>query len=201
MSEQLVGRLALTSHRLVPGNAAAFEMTKGDLLQILTMRGKTIADFVTISKKDPSDVLSPSETRAKNNSIMFEVGSTLQSGKGNTLFTIVEDTVGRHDTLLPACRGKESSQNGTGGCQQATVEALKELDSSLTVQVDPIHWFMNVAILQRGELELRESLADPNDHLLLRAESDVVVAVSACDQVYGEFEANEMGDILVRVFR
>lgn len=204
VSEQLVGRLALKSHQLVPGTGAAVEMSKGDLLQILTLRDKTIADLTAIVTSDHGEVFSVSETRSRNNSIMFQEGFVLVSNRGNDLFTIVEDSVGRHDTLLPACSPatpSSTAQNGAGGCREAIQESLSAAGITTQVPIDPVHWFMNVAILQRGELEIRESLAEPNDYLLLRAEQEIVAAVTACDQVYGDFEEQELGPILIRVFK
>ena len=65
----------------------------------------------------------------------------------------------------------------------------------------PINWFMNVAILQRGELEIREPLAQKGDYVLLRALKDVVAAVSACPQDLGPTNAFNPTDLYIRVYR
>jgi uncharacterized protein YcgI (DUF1989 family) len=65
----------------------------------------------------------------------------------------------------------------------------------------PINWFMNVAILQRGELEIREPLAEKDDHVVLRALKDVIAAVSACPQDLVPTNGSNPTDLAVRVYR
>jgi uncharacterized protein YcgI (DUF1989 family) len=65
----------------------------------------------------------------------------------------------------------------------------------------PINWFMNVAILQRGALEIREPLAQKDDYVVLRALKDVVAAVSACPQDLVPTNGSNPTDLAVRVYR
>jgi len=53
----------------------------------------------------------------------------------------------------------------------------------------------------QGGLEVQESLAEKNSHVLLRAVSDTIVAVAACPQEKGPLNGGDPSDILVRVFR
>ena len=60
---------------------------------------------------------------------------------------------------------------------------------------------MNVAILQRGELEIREPLAEKDDYVVLRALKDVIAAVSACPQDLVPTNGSNPTDLTVRVYR
>ena len=60
---------------------------------------------------------------------------------------------------------------------------------------------MNVAIRQRGELEIREPISERNDHVLLKAVMDTIIGVSACPQDKNATNAMKPSDILVRVYR
>ncbi len=60
---------------------------------------------------------------------------------------------------------------------------------------------MNVAILQRGELEIREPLAEKDDYVVLRALKDVIAAVSACPQDLVPTNGSNPTDLAVRVYR
>jgi uncharacterized protein YcgI (DUF1989 family) len=60
---------------------------------------------------------------------------------------------------------------------------------------------MNVSIQQRGELEIRESIAERNDYVLLAALTDVVAAISACPQDQNATNGGSPSDILVRVYK
>ena len=47
---------------------------------------------------------------------------------------------------------------------------------------DPINWFMNNAMNEQGDYEIREPLSKPGDYVCLRALEDVVCACTACSQ-------------------
>lgn len=205
MSEQLVGRVAVKSKQLKPGEAVAFEVKTGEVVQISTLEGKQVADFVAVSLANPKEVSSTAATRASNNSIMLQNGMGIYSNMRSKMLELVEDTVGRHDILFAACDPKRYSVDygieGHANCREALAGALEPFGVTFETVPDPVNWFMNVAILQRGELELRESLAERNDFVLLVATMDVAIGVSACPQDQNAVNAGKPTDILVRVFR
>jgi len=205
VSESLVGRVAVKSKLLKPGDGWAVEMKQGELLQIITVQGKQVSDFVACVPGSPHELLSTAVTRARNSSIMLQSGMTIYSNLRNPLFEIVEDTVGRHDMMFAACDPKRYKEDfgleDHASCRQALATALEPHDVTFETVSDPINWFMNVAVLQRGELELRESLAERNDYVLLSASQDVVAGITACPQDQNAVNAFNPTDILVRVYR
>ena len=205
MSEQLVGRVAVKSKQLRPGEAVGFEVKTGEIVQISTLEGKQVADFVAVSLSDPKEISSTAHTRTRNNSIMLQKEMGIYSNLRNAMLTLVEDTVGRHDILFAACDPiRYSSDYGIEGhanCREALAGALAPYGITYETVPDPVNWFMNVAILQRGEIELRESLAERNDFVLLEANMDCAVGVSACPQDQNDINGGKPTDILVRIFR
>jgi uncharacterized protein YcgI (DUF1989 family) len=205
VSEQLVGRVAVKSKQLKPGEAVGFEVRTGEIVQISTLEGKQVADFVAVALADPREVSSTGHTRAMNNSIMLQDGMGIYSNMRGKMLEVVEDTVGRHDILYAACDPKRYSLDfgldGHANCREALAGALQPFGVSYEAVPDPVNWFMNVAILQRGELELRESLAERNDYVLLEATMDIAIGVSACPQDQNDINGGKPTDILVRVFR
>lgn len=205
MSEALVGRLAVKSKTLKPGDGWAIELQSDELLQIVSVSGKQVSDLVACVAGSPTEVLSTAITRSKNNSIMLQKGMTIYSNLRSPLFEVVEDTVGRHDMLFAACDPKRYADDygltDHASCRAALSTALEPHGLGFAAIPDPINVFMNVAILQRGELELRESLAEPGDYLLLRATQPVVAAMTACPQDQNDVNGGTPTDILVRVFR
>jgi len=205
VSEQLVGRVAVKSKQLKPGEAAGFEVKAGEIVQISTLQGKQVADFVAVALTDPEEISSTAITRSMNNSIMLQSGMGIYSNLRNKMLDVVEDTVGRHDILYAACDPKRYSLDygieGHANCREALAGALQPFGFSYKTVPDPVNWFMNVAILQRGELELRESLAERNDFVLLEAAMDIAIGVSACPQDQNDINGGKPTDILVRIFR
>ena len=205
MSQLLLGRMAIKARQLRPGEGVAVEVKTGQILQISSVKGKQVADFVAFSLDDRAEYLSTAVTRAKNSSIMLQNGMTLYSNRRNALLELVEDTVGRHDMLFAACDPRRYKDDfgieGHANCREALTSALSDYGVGYDQIPDPINWFMNVSILQRGELEIRESLAERNDYVLLNALMDVVVAVSACPQDQNDTNGGAPSDILVRIYK
>src|SRR6266508_5210115 len=186
MCQTLLGRMAIKARQIRPGQAYAVEVMTGQYLQISDVQGKQVADFVAFNLEDRAEALSTAATRAINGSIMLQLGMKLYSNRRNAMFELVEDAVGRHDMLFPACDPRRYKDDfgleEHANCREALTEALTEYNVTYDQIPDPVNWFMNVAIRQRGELEIREPLSERNDSVLLTALMDTVVAVSACPQ-------------------
>jgi len=205
MSQLLLGRMAVKARQIRPGQAYGVEVKAKDYLQITDVQGKQVADFVAFSLADRAEVLSTAVTRSANNSIMLQVGNKLYSNRRTPLFELVEDKVGRHDMLFAACDPKrykdDFNLDDHTNCRTALADALAPFDVSYDAIPDPVNWFMNVAIRQRGELEIREPLSERNDYVLLTALMDTVVGISACPQDQNAANGGTPSDILVRVYR
>ena len=204
MSNILTGKTPAKARQIRPGKAYGVEVKAGELIQITDVQGKQVADFVAFSLGDRAEYLSTAATRSTNQSIMLQVGSRLYSNRRNEMFELLEDSVGRHDMLFAACDPKRYEALGDpehANCREALAEALAAHDVDFDRIPDPINWFMNVAIRQRGELEVREPLSERNDRVLLLAHMDAVIGVSACPQDKNPTNAFHPTDILVRVYR
>jgi len=203
-SELLAGRMAIKARQVRPGQAHAVEVKTGQLVQITDVRGKQVADCVAFANPDRDEFLSVAATRSVHGNVMLSVGTTLVSNRRRPMFELIEDTVGRHDTLFAACdppRYEALGQPDHASCRTALAEALRPFGVEEARLPDPINWFMNVAIRQRGELEIREPLSEANDYVLLRALVDATVAVSACPQDLNATNGGQPSDVLLRVYR
>jgi uncharacterized protein YcgI (DUF1989 family) len=205
VSQLLAGRMAIKAQQIRPGQGFAAEVKAGQFLQIVTVNGKQVADFVAFNLDDANEYLSTSHTRSLNNSIMLQEGMKLYSSRRNPLFTVVEDRVGRHDMLFAACDPRRYKDDygleQHANCREALTEALSSHGIGFDQIPDPVNWFMNVALKARGELEIRESLAERNDYVLLEVLADTLIAVSACPQDQNATNSHNPTDILVRVFK
>lgn len=204
MNELLAGRMAIKARQVRPGKAYAVEVKTDQLVQVTDVRGKQVADWVAFSQSDRAEFHSVAVTRSMNENIMLQEGMTLYSNRRNPMFELVADTVGRHDTLFAACDPKRYEALDApehANCRTALATALEPFEVSYDQVPDPVNWFMNVAIRQRGELELRPPLSEPNDHVLLRVMMDAVMAVSACPQDLNDTNDKNPTDILVRIYR
>jgi uncharacterized protein len=205
VSELLREKTEIRARHIQPGQGQAVEVKAGELLQIETVHGKQVADFVAFRLGDTGEYLSTSATRATNANIIPQLGMTLYSNRRQPMFEIVEDTVGRHDMLYACCDPVRyemlGAPAGHASCRQALTDALTSYGIGYDRIPSPINWFMNVAIKQRGELEIREPIAEAGDYVVLRALQDAVAAVSACPQDLGPTNAFHPTDLTIRVYR
>jgi uncharacterized protein YcgI (DUF1989 family) len=205
VSDLLREKTPIRARHIRPGQGQAVEVKAGQLLQIQTLQGKQVADFVAFSRDDTNEYLSTAATRATNANIVPQQGMTLYSNRRQPMFEIVEDTVGRHDMLYACCDPIRyemlGAPPGHASCREALTDSLASYGIGYDGIPDPINWFMNVSIQQRGELEIREPLAEKDDYVLLRAVRDAIAAVSACPQDLGPTNAFNPTDLAIRVYR
>ncbi len=202
MSATHVGRRAIKARQIRPGQAYAVEIGAGQLLQIIDVKGKQVADFVALRAGDADEFVSVAHTRSANANLMLQQGMKLYSNRRLPMFDLTEDSVGRHDMLFAACdpkRYEELEAPGHASCRVALAEALAPYGVTMDRVPDPVNWFMNVAILPNGEFEIREPISERNDYVILTALVDAVVAISACPQDKTPTNGMEPSDILVRV--
>ncbi len=130
VSDLLSEKTPIRARHIRPGQGQAVEVKTGQLLQIQTLQGKQVADFVAFTQGDTEEFLSTSVTRATNANIVPQLGMTLYSNRRQPMFEIVEDTVGRHDMLYACCdpvRYEMLGAPGHANCREALAEALTGL--------------------------------------------------------------------------
>lgn len=204
MSDLLNDKTLSKARHVEPGTAGLLTVRTGQFLQIQTIEGKQVADFVAFSADDLGEHVSTSHTRVANMNIVPQLGMSLYTNRRQPLFEITEDTVGRHDMLVAACdpaRYEALGAPGHASCRQALTDALVEYEIGIDRMPDPINWFMNVAIKQKGELDVRLPLAEAGDYVLLKALRDAVVAVSACPQDLNDTNGGKPTALRIAVYR
>jgi uncharacterized protein YcgI (DUF1989 family) len=100
--------------------------------------------------------------------------------------TMIEDTVGRHDTLAGNC-SREINMVRYGAtaplsCRDNFIKALGELGMGRRDIPANINLFMNVPVDADGQVTIAEGLSKPGDYVDLRCERDVIVVISNCPQ-------------------
>lgn len=191
--------------RSIEGRAgAAFEVSEGERLLIRDWSGKQTCVLVAFKRDDPDEYLSTAHTREAIGSVMLQRGTTLVSNRRAWMLRLDEDTVGRHDLLLPACDGRRyRDYHGLpdhANCRDNLTDALAPHGIAADRLPDPVNLFMHVAILGRGELEVRPPLSESGDEVVFEALTDLIVAVSACPQDQNQTNGFNPTDLLVRVF-
>jgi uncharacterized protein len=165
------------------------EVAAGHTLRIVDLEGNQAVDFLVYDAHDLDLRYDAAATVAAQRNIFLTTGSVLRDGEGEPLATIVDDTCGRHDTIGGAC-SQESNTVRYGhhtkhqhACVDNFLTALAPYGRGKRDLVSNINWFMNVPVEPDGSLGIVDGLSAPGKHVELRAERDLLVAISNCPQI------------------
>lgn len=172
--------------RIPPCSAKTIELAAGDELMIIDPEGQQVCDLVAFGQTDHQEYLSSGRSLDYASRLWLTTGDVLYSNRSRPMFTIMEDTCGRHDFTLTPC-SKETfeviygEKEGRPGCEGNLVAAL----ASYEIGVDRIpiafNVFMHVSVdASTGEFSVLPPLSKAGDFVRLRAEMPLVVAMTAC---------------------
>jgi len=185
-SEALSGPFVVFDEVLPAKQGTAFEMAAGQVLRIIDLEGQQVPDLLCISRADHADKLSPPNTQLLNRTIFLKAGHHLYSTRATQLMTILEDTVGVHDIISGGCSSYTNEfrygVRGTGSCRGNFEKALAPYGVPETEIPYNFNIFMNVTVAPDGTTSIEESPSKPGDYIDLRADVDVIVAISNCPQ-------------------
>lgn len=190
--------------RVGPADARAFEVAKGEHVQIEDLQGSQVSDLLAYHKDRPGVGLSTTVTRALVEGLFPLPGQGIYDAEGELLLTLVEDTVGRHDTFAPACNRETYQAFGQPDHPNCTDNFNRELAPFGYPPrrfYEVVNWFYNTKIGPDGRIiEVEPPLSKAGDYVLLRAERDLVVAASACPDDVTPTNGFDPTDVMVRVF-
>ncbi len=177
-------RIILRAH-LAPQTGTGFTVRRGELLKIIDPQGEQVSDLIAFALEDRAEWLSSGRTIDYANTIYLTTGHTLYSNRSRPMWTIVDDSVGRHDFLLTPCSAETFTilYKSTGhhpSCFENLATALAPFGISGDAIPTTLNVFMNVEVMPSGELSILPPRSRAGDYLLLRAEMDLIVAVTAC---------------------
>ena len=178
---------AIVEDRTLPANAHwARVIRRGQTLRIVDLEGRQAVDFLCYNAADPAERYNAADTMKYARTIFLTAGHGIYSDMGRRLFTIVEDTCGRHDTIGGCCSAESNQLRygvaDTPSCRQNFVAALAPFGLGKKDIVANINWFMNVPVDPDGAMAIVDGVSKPGDYVELRAEMDVLAVISNCPQ-------------------
>ncbi|MBS7540327.1 DUF1989 domain-containing protein [Ancylobacter lacus] len=192
---------------MAPKGRTAFELEKGDTLRIIDLDGQQVADLICFDRHNLTDKISHSTTVMLKGNIHLTTGDYIRSVDAYPMLKITRDTVGRHDILAGSCcPGLNRLRYGEQAAHQPNCrENLAAVMAPYGVRLSEIPYtfniFMNVPVSPDGDIEVIAPVSKPGDYIDLRAEMDLVVAISNCPQernVCNGFKATRLGLVVYR---
>ncbi len=171
--------------RIAPQSGAGFRLSKGDVLRVIDPEGEQVSDLFAFCDGEPACSLSSGRTIDYAGKIYLSKGDVLWSNDSRPMFTILEDDVGRHDFLLTPCsqemfeilyrhRGHHPS------CFENLRRAFEPFGIEPARISTTFNIFMRVDVAPDGAVAVKPPLSKAGDRIELRAEMDMVCALTAC---------------------
>ncbi|MGE6631958.1 DUF1989 domain-containing protein [Bacillus sp. NPDC077027] len=191
---------------ILPKAGQGFRLAKGQCIKIVDVEGQQVADVMAYHEKDFSERFDQGATMDSLFSAKVKKGDKLYSNLYKPMFTVIEDTVECHDLYMPACR-PEMYQLLYGrrhlevmhNCYDNLHMAFESFEIPKADMYYPFNAFMNTVIDQHGKLSVETPLSLPGDYIRLRAEMDMIVAVSACPADIGKCNGTSCTSIRVEI--
>lgn len=171
--------------RIAPQSGTAFKLRRGDLLRVSDPFGEQVADLFAFQDGEAACSLSSGRSIDYASKVFFSVGDVLYANDSRAMFTIVADTVRRHDFLLAPCSQEmfaklHHCQGPHPSCFDNLCRALQPHGIAPYQIGTTFNIFMNVAIDPDGAVRVLPPTSRSGDFIELRAEMDLVCGLTAC---------------------
>lgn len=172
--------------RIPPQSGTAFRLRKGQILRVIDPLGEQVSDLFAVSAANPQCSLSSGRSLDYAGRIYLTTGDLLYANNSEVMFTIVNDTVGRHDFLLTPCSQEMfeilyKHEGHHPSCFENLSVPLKALGVAPSQIGTTFNIFMNVIIdSATGRITVAAPTSRAGDYIELRAEMDMICGLTAC---------------------
>ncbi|SFV25829.1 DUF1989 domain-containing protein [Hyphomicrobium facile] len=165
----------------------AVALKAGQSIRIVNTHGHQVVDTWAFNAHDLGEFLSMEHMRAAIDRISPKPGDKLVTNKRRPILSLEADSSpGVHDTFIAACdiyryQGlgcKEYHEN----CADNLRAGMAGLGLTPSEVPSPLNLWMNIPIKTDGSIGWEEPVSKPGDYVVLKAEMDCIVAMSACPQ-------------------
>lgn len=169
-----------------PRSGVAFLVKEGQRIKVVDMEGEQVSDFICYNFKDKQEYLSSGRTIDYAGTILLTKGHSFYSNRSNVMFTMVEDTVGRHDFLLTPCSAEMfkilyGDAKPHRGCFGNLAAALNEYGIEPDCIPVCFNIFMYVSVHdETGKISVLPPKSKAGDFVVLEAKMDLIVGMTAC---------------------
>ena len=170
---------------IAPQTGAAFELKRGQCLRVTDPQGSQVSDLFCFSAADLKESFSASRSIDYADTLYLTAGHALYSNRSSIMLTLVEDDCGRHDLLMPPCSLKmfqlvAGNEAYHPSCHENLAKNLGRFGAEPDMIGTTFNIFMNVSVNERGGIKIQPPVSRAGSSILLRAEMDLWVGLTAC---------------------
>ena len=201
----------IASEFIIPArHGSAFIVKKGQTLRIHQVEGRQVGDCVFINANDHKEMFHVGQTWAIN--VLLGTGTGKQfkhfyskPPRENIMLTTVADTYPNHWANMGGrcSRPLYELRDGVAkhrSCQENLTEALAPFGVTGDDIIDIFNVFMNAELRLDGSFKIVPTEVGPDDYIDLRAEMDVLAAVSACPSDRNETNGGSTKPLGIKIF-
>lgn len=183
-----------------PRSGVAIIVKKFQRLTISDIKGEQVADLVCYNQNNTAEYLSSGRTIDYAETIFLTRGHSFYSNRSNVMFTMEEDSVGRHDFLLTPCSAETfkiiyNHENPHCGCFGNIARVLEPYGIKPDNIPVSFNVFMHVSVNgDSGNIQVLPPLSKAGDYITLVAKMDLIVALTACSaEMSNNYSFKEIG--------
>ncbi|MEM7292886.1 MAG: urea carboxylase-associated family protein [Pseudomonadota bacterium] len=179
---------AKNKRTIIPArHAKAAFVKKGKRVKVVNTHGTQVVDCWALNADNMTEFMSMEHCRVSLERYKFRARDTLVTNRRRPILKILRDTAnGAHDTLLAACDRyryellgcKEYHRN----CTDNFWEAMVEQGYKPTELPSPFNLWQNTPVEEKDVIKPNPPVSKKGDHIVMRAEMDLVICLSACPQ-------------------
>ena len=177
---------------------------KGQRFKITDLEGQQAVDFLCYNNSDRSDRYSATNTVKVQGNVYVGLGSILYSDSGTPLLEVVEDTIGRHDTVYGCCSNPNNmlryGVETTESCYTNFEAELAKLGMGKDAIVPNVNWFMSVPVLEDGSAGVDNVVQQPKSYVTLLAKTDTLAVLSNCPQMHNPCNGYNPTPVKVEIY-
>ena len=178
---------------------------RGEGLRLLNISATPGVSLFAWNEKDPSERYNSADTVKVQWTSELRKGRVLFSDMGRVLFSIVEDTTGAHDTIVggstPASNSRKYGDDTLRSTRENMLLAAGKHGLGLRDIAPVVTFFAPVIVDMDGKLAWRDGVVRAGDFVDLRAEMDLIVAVSNCPHPIAPDTAFDPGPVAAIIHR
>jgi urea carboxylase-associated protein 2 len=181
------------------------ELKRGEAIRILNLTGTSSVSLLAWNKHETAERLNYADTVKLQWNANLQKGRILLSDMGRVLLSIIEDTCFAHDALVGGSTSQSNAAKYQGGPYRNTrdnfILAAGKLGLDRRDLPPCITFFAPVAVDEKGRFVWNENLRKVGDFVDLRAEMDLLIAISNCPHSVDPASAYSPGPIDIITFR
>ncbi len=168
-------------------HAKAAFVKKRQRIKVINTHGTQVVDCWALNVENRGEFMSMEHCRVAFERICPRKGDTMVTNQRRPILKIIEDSAsGTHDTLLAACDRFRYQQLGCKeyhrNCTDNFWEALIEIGMKPIELPSPFNLWQNTPVEPGGAIKPNPPVTKKGDYIVLRAEMDLVICLSACPQ-------------------